>query len=641
MKKRGGIRWAGAALLGALLAVLLAAGALGAEGPEQINFHMGGSEGTVYLTYADSSGEADTITLSGGAEELFCTSSAAWSEDAGKYLHTAALTGLEPDTAYTCAIGETAAGTFRTAPEEGAFTFVFLTDVQVAGADSARAVGALFGQLEDREDIDFAYLAGDFTDSPRRESQWEMLFAGGGGAYDGAGQAFFGSHLIAAAQGNHDNRTFAGHITTPSAGEAGETVYAFDWSNVTFIILNLSNADAREAQADFLRARAAEAKAADRWVVVGFHQSLYPGAAHVVDDIMIEARTFWSPLLDELGVDVVLQGHDHVYARGFVTGAGKNAAPAVVRNGYHTGAAPLYLTGGESGATKWYAAKKSYRISSGDPIVPDYGFLDVNSAVPAQNPWGTDTSVTREQTYTVVEVDGDTMTFSVYMFRYDGKNDRMVTAPYLYDSLILRRGEAARADLAALDLGTTEAPAAGYGDVAEGIWYEDAVDYVTAAALLDGVSQEAFGPDQVLTRGDVAEALYRLAGCPPTGGSAGFPDLEVGSPYRASAAWAARTGVIQGMPDGAFAPEAAVTRAQLTVMLRRYVQSLGEEPGGGLGVGTYADWRQAGDWCRPALSWAVETGLLRGKEGNRLAPGDQVTRAEGAVFLQRLALLAA
>lgn len=640
MEKRG-FRWGGAVLLGMLLAVLLSAGSLAAAGPEQINFHVGGTAGTVYLTYADSSGEPDAISLSGGEEELLYTSSAAWSEDAGKYLHTAVLTDLGADTVYTCAIGGTDAGTFRTAPEEGAFTFAFLTDVQVAGADSARAVGALFGQLEDRADVDFTYLAGDFTDSPRRESQWEMLFAGGGGVYDGAGQAFFGSHLIAAAQGNHDNRTFAGHITTPSAGAAGETVYAFDWSNVTFIVLNLSNADAREAQAEFLRARVAEARAADRWVVVGFHQSLYPGAAHVVDDIMIEARKFWSPLLDELGVDVVLQGHDHVYARGFVTGTGKNAAPAVVRNGYHTGAAPLYLTGGESGATKWYAAKKSYRISAGDPIVPNYGFLDVNSAVPAQNPWGTDTSVTREQTYTVVEVDGDVMTFSVYMFRYDGKTDRMVTAPYLYDSLILRRGEAAQADLAALDLGTTEAPAAGYGDVAEGSWYDDAVDYVTAEGLLDGRSAELFAPGEALTRGEAAEALYRLAGSPRGPWELVFPDVAEGDPLCDAAAWAAEAGVLQGMPDGSFAPEAAITRAQLTVMLQRYVQSRGEEPGGGLGVGTYADWRQAADWCRPALSWAVETGLLQGKEGNRLAPQDQVTRAEGAVLLQRLALLAA
>lgn len=106
------------------------------------------------------------------------------------------------------------------------------------------------------------------------------------------------------------------------------------------------------------------------------------------------------------------------------------------------------MTGGESGAVKWYAAQ-NYRVSSGDPLTPNYGFLDVNSAVPAQNPWGTNTDQTHEQTYTLIHVDGDTMTFSTYMFRYDGRSDQMITAPYLYDSLILRRGDAARGDLAA------------------------------------------------------------------------------------------------------------------------------------------------------------------------------------------------
>ena len=61
----------------------------------------------------------------------------------------------------------------------------------------------------------------------------------------------------------------------------------------------------------------------------------------------------------------------------------------------------------------------------------------------------------------------------------------------------------------------------------------------------------------------------------------------------------------------------------------------------GSGTGTYADWRQVEDWCRAPLSWAVYTGLLQGKSGNRLAPEAAVTRAEGAVFLSRLLYLTA
>lgn len=86
----------------------------------------------------------------------------------------------------------------------------------------------------------------------------------------------------------------------------------------------------------------------------------------------------------------------------------------------------------------------------------------MNSAVPFQNPWGTNTNQTHEQTYTLIHVDGDTMTFSTYMFRYDGRSSQMRTPPYLYDSLILRRGDAARGDLAATsDQAPDEVPSAG------------------------------------------------------------------------------------------------------------------------------------------------------------------------------------
>ena len=201
--------------------------------------------------------------------------------------------------------------------------------------------------LNKRDDLAFTYIAGDLTDSSRNERQWELLFQSSG-VNSSAGQFFLGSHLLAVAQGNHDNSSFSGHITAPSAGrDVGPAVYSFDYSNVKFVVLNMNSPDTWVAQADLLRREASDAKSKDRWLLVGFHQSLYSGAAHVVDSGIIAARKFWSPLLAELGVDVVLQGHDHVYDRGFVTGTGANANLPVVRNAYHAGSgAPLYMTGG-------------------------------------------------------------------------------------------------------------------------------------------------------------------------------------------------------------------------------------------------------------------------------------------------------
>lgn len=128
---------------------------------------------------------------------------------------------------------------------------------------------------------------------------------------------------------------------------------------------------------------------------------------------------------------------------------GRNAGLTVTRNAFPAGSGTLlYLTGGESGAVKWYSAKK-YSVQRGDPLASSYGFLEVNSAVPSQNPWGTDTSKTHEQTYTLISVDGDELRVQTYMLRYDGKSNRMMKEPYLYDSLVLHRGAALRCRAAA------------------------------------------------------------------------------------------------------------------------------------------------------------------------------------------------
>ena len=629
--------WGIAALLGAALSLFCILPCLAAGSVGQVTLHIGQTPDTAYLTYSAPDAVHGAVTVTGPAGTAVYTAAPVWSDPAGKYLYTAELTGLFPGCAYTYEISGACAGTFQTAADDGAFTFAFLTDPQIGSMTDARATGAMFSLLNSRDDLAFAYIAGDLTDSARSERQWELLFRSGG-VHDGAGQTFLSSHLLAAAQGNHDNSSFSGHITAPSAGgDAGPAVYSFDYSNMKFVVLNLNSPDTWTAQADFLRREAAEAKANDQWLVAGFHQSLYSGAAHIVDSGIISARRFWSPLLAEAGVDVVLQGHDHVYSRGFVTGAGVNAGLPVVRNGYHAGSgAPLYMTGGESGAVKWYAAR-DYRVSAGDLLAPCYSFLDVNSAVPAQNPWGTDSSRTHEQTFTLIRVDGDTMTFSTYMFRYDGRSDRMITAPYLYDSLILRRGDAARADAAVTaDPAPDAFPAAGYADVPSDAWYAGAVDTITARGLLDGRPGDRFAPDSCLTRGELVTALHRLAGMPAAEAGAAFSDVSRSSDCYAAVSWAAGTGLVSGMAAGRFAPDAGITRAQLAAVLHRCAALSGADLPAGSGIGTYADWSQVGTWCRDAVSWAVETGLLRGKSGNRLAPNDVVSRAEGAVFLQRL-----
>ena len=189
----------GAMLLTALLFIAslvptrFAAGSVG-----EVNLHMGQSADTVYLTYTSSSRTAAPVRVPAGSAAYLAQSS--WSDSAGKYIHKAELTGLTTGTenAYTLENGAYSSG-FTTAEEAGAFMFAFLTDTQVAFDADAKATAALFNQLNQRDDLAFVYMTGDFTGSSQDERQWELLFQGGG-IHAEAGQKFLGSHLLAAAQ---------------------------------------------------------------------------------------------------------------------------------------------------------------------------------------------------------------------------------------------------------------------------------------------------------------------------------------------------------------------------------------------------------------------------------------------------------
>ncbi|MGL5315748.1 MAG: metallophosphoesterase [Peptostreptococcaceae bacterium] len=411
--------------------------------PKQVNAHMGDDASTqVNLTYTTIAGELETkavLNKKGSSEKITVTGENTIG-NADKYFHKIAVSDLEPNTEYEYTVGTeecTYSGSFKTAPAKGSkekIKFAFLADTQVSNATNAEAAGATFSQISD--DVDFVYLAGDITDKATTESQWEVLF-NNDGLFKDAGQELFGSKLIAAVQGNHDNNTLTRHINAPA--EAGNIVYSFDYGPATFVMLNLESArydaDARAQQKEYLTQAVNEAKERGQWTFVGFHKSLYTGASHITDSDAIEARKYWGPTFAELDVDVVMQGHDHVYSRGFVTTDGYNANPLVDNNGsvVNPENAPLYMVGGHAGGLKWYS-KKNYTVGTGDPLSPGYSFLDVNST-------DTGSDVKKEQVIVEMEVEEDELTLNTYMFKYDPATDEITTDKYLYDSLTVTRNE--------------------------------------------------------------------------------------------------------------------------------------------------------------------------------------------------------
>lgn len=411
------------------------------KAPKQLNVHVGTDAATevnvTYTTVADTSTVIAIQKAEGGDVMYFEGTS--YQGIAGKYIHEITVTGLEAYTEYKYTVGDgfnTKDGTFKTAlakNDQTTFTFAYLADTQVSNASNAKALGATLAEVNNMNP-DFVYLAGDVTDTNNNENQWQWLF-NNDGLYATGGEDMFANNLVAVTQGNHDNSEMYQHINAPA--EAGQIVYSFDYGCAKFIILNLESArysdDARAEQEAYLREAVADAKENGQWTIVGFHKSLYTGASHIVDSDIIAARKFWSPIFSELDVDLVLQGHDHVYSRGFVTAQGENANPETEEDGtiIQPDNAPLYMVGGHAGGLKWYS-KKNYTVSDGDPLALNYSFLDVNST-------DTGSDVKKEQVITMLEVSNEEISVVTYCFKYDTDLDQITTEKYVYDSFTVKR----------------------------------------------------------------------------------------------------------------------------------------------------------------------------------------------------------
>lgn len=161
-----------------------------------------------------------------------------------------------------------------------------------------------------------------------------------------------------------------------------------------------------------------------------------------------------------------------------------------------------------------------------------------------------------------------------------------------------------------------------FGDVPSGAWYFDAVRYVCAAGIMDGVADGVFAPDAALTRAMVWTMLARMSGADVSGGA---------SWYSAARDWAMAAGVSDG-EDAA----ANVTREQFVTMLWR----LRGSPAAGAGLSA-PDAGEVSGWAAEAMSWAGLTGLIEGDETGAVSPTAQATRAAAAALIQRCASLGA
>jgi hypothetical protein len=398
-----------------------------------------------------------------------------------KNFYSAAITGLKPNTAYCYRVGTAGemseAGSFETAPDNnGQYTFIYFSDSQVSGVHSLAWQANLDMAEEMYPDASFLYIAGDLTDKAQNEGQWESFFNQPDNTMFNAD--FSGSLIselpLAAAMGNHDSKNdgvggMCSHYAWGSEVDGVPVSYAFDYGAARMIVLNIEAAYSQDseakrlAQTEFLEDEVAQAKEKGKWTFVGFHKSLYSGANHMDDADVIYNRKYWTPIFAELDVDFVLQGHDHVLSRGFVQADG--TAADITRQisdreymAKDPDNAPLYYDGNCGSSLKFYAPiMDNSWIQPGDPVAPDFGYLDINSALPAGyvsevtgkalNPGpctnddleGEDPGFFRTPTFTAITVSKGTVEFTTYMTGFDPNTNSIVEDSFLYDSIKVTR----------------------------------------------------------------------------------------------------------------------------------------------------------------------------------------------------------
>lgn len=488
-----------------------------------------------------------------------------------------------------------------------------LTNASGAANTAARNDGYTWDRTldiaaEQNPDLNFIISAGDQvnkTGKPKEEEYAAFLDASALTALP-----------IATTIGNHDslNADYAYHFNNPNETSNGMTQaggdYYYSYGDGLFIVLNTNNYNVAEHEATLQEAVASDPDAA--WRVVTIHQDIYgSGLDHSDTDGMI-LRTQLTPVFDAYDVDLVLQGHDHTYSRSkLLYGDGQTHGSYEFQlnadqtdydwdHAYDTVSdtqIPLEPEDtdetGKAALEAFASDNQCYTIESTqrDTVVDPYGtlYLTANSASGSKfyeliNPQQ-DYIAARSQnwlpSYSVLEMTGDTLSVETYQITAEGKTEPIDSA------FTIRK---------------------------------------TGASV---------SVETALTRGQAITRIYQAAGAPAVSTAGGtFSDVSADSSCANAVAWAKASGIIQGVSETQFCPDASMTREQLATMLYRYAKAAGQTIStDGAKLNTYSDAGSVAAWAQDAMRFAVNDGLLT---GSILAPQGTVSASVTDYALTKL-----
>lgn len=239
-----------------------------------------------------------------------------------QYSHQVAVTDLEPGTEYTYRVGDAEknmwsdACTFVTDNKDERFSFITIADVQASSEENfAHASLTLKAALDTLPGAEFIANLGDYVNDNTND-EWDWYFE----KFAFANDHFTGVPVA----GNHD-----GNITNKlntfnfenmfcldkSDNHSLEGVYySFDYGNAHFVVLNTNDMyPMSQAQRNWLINEMTNSNA--MWKIVFMHRSFYSAGKNINKPDTIILRDILLPIIDELDIDLVISGHDHMYMR--------------------------------------------------------------------------------------------------------------------------------------------------------------------------------------------------------------------------------------------------------------------------------------------------------------------------------------
>ena len=166
-------------------------------------------------------------------------------------------------------------------------------------------------------------------------------------------------------------------------------------------------------------------------------------------------------------------------------------------------------------------------------------------------------------------------------------------------------------------------------DVAEGSYYEEAIDWAVEKGITNGVSSNMFAPNDPCTRAQIVTFLWRAAGSPAPKSMSSFTDVPADAFYAKAVAWAVENGITSGTGEGKFSPNSTCTRAQAVTFLYRASGSPAVS-----GKAEFSDVSTTAFYA-DAVAWAAKKGITTGIGGGLFGSDNDCTRGQIVTFLWR------